>query len=389
MKKAVYLDHQATTPVDARVLEAMLPYFSEHFGNAASKAHAYGWTAEGAVAEARELVRKALGAADPAEIVFTSGATESNNLALHGAALAYATGDTGSRGHIITTAIEHRAILEPIAALAQAGFEVTYLALPPSGIVEPAALERAFRPNTILVSVMAANNEVGTIQPLKALGELCRERSVVFHTDAAQALGQLPLDVNAMGLGLVSLSAHKFYGPKGVGALYVRRGQNPVRLAPMVLGGGHELGLRAGTLNVPGIVGLGCAAALALREADTENARVLALRERLWNRLSRSLGEVLINGDAHVRLAGNLNLLIRGVRADVLMAELPLLAMSSGSACSSADPGPSHVLRALGLSEEEAACSIRLGLGRFTSEDEVDFSAERLERAVRRLRAPL
>lgn len=386
MKRAVYLDHQATTPTDPRVVEAMLPYFSEHFGNAASRAHAFGWAAEGAVAEARERVRAAIGAEEAAEVIFTSGATESNNLALRGVALAYAKTTGASRGHIITTSIEHHAVLEPCDALVREGFSVTQVRVPANGIVEVAEVERAFRADTILVSVMAANNEVGTLQPISELGELCRARSAIFHTDAAQALSAVPIQVEQAKLDLVSLSAHKFYGPKGTGALYVRRHGSPVRLVSQVLGGGHELGLRAGTLNVPGIVGMGVAAELAAAEREEENQRVRALRDRLWARLSANISGISVNGELERRLPGNLNLLIARVRADALMAALPLLAISSGSACSSNRPLPSHVLGALGLSVEDAACSIRLGIGRFTTEEDVDLAAERLEQGVARLR---
>ena len=386
MKRPIYLDHQATTPVDPRVLEAMLPYFTEHFGNAASKAHAFGWAAEGAVAEARERIARAIGAEEPSEIIFTSGATESNNLALRGAALAYARNGGGSRGHLIVTAIEHRAVLDPCAALEREGFEVSYVPVPKNGVLEPAQIEEAFRDNTLLVSVMAANNEIGTLQPIAETAALCRARNVLFHTDAAQALGQLPLAVHRDDIDLASLSAHKFYGPKGVGALYVRRVSRQVRLVPQLLGGGHELGLRSGTLNVPGIVGMGVAAELAVRELEAVNAQQLRLRELLWQRLVATIPAISLNGDSERRLSGNLNLLIPGVRADKLMLALPLLALASGSACSSLTGVPSHVLRALGLGEEAAACSIRIGMGRHTTEEEVLLSADRLEAAVARLR---
>lgn len=366
MQKPVYLDYHSTTPVDPRVLEAMLPYFGAKFGNASSRTHQFGWEAEKAVDFARKRVATLAGAT-PREIVFTSGATESNNLAIKGAA---------KGRHIVTVATEHRSVLDAVGANA------TVLAPKPDGSVDLDRLRDAIRPDTALVSVMYANNEVGTINPVREIGAICREKRVLFHCDAVQAFGKIAVDVERDQIDLMSLSAHKLYGPKGVGALYVRR-RTPV--AAQMDGGGHEFGMRSGTLNVPGIVGFGAACTLARDEMAEEAERVGALRNRLQARLLGSLDQVKVNGAN--RLPGNLNVTFGWVGADSLLMGLPDLAMSTGSACSSAEPGPSHVLRAVGLTPEEARSSVRFGLGRFTTEEEVDYAAGRVIEAVNRLRS--
>jgi len=378
----IYLDHQSTTPVDARVVEAMLPYFDREFGNAASRTHAYGWRAEAAVEIAREAIARAIGAREPAEIVFTSGATESDNLAILGVARA-----ARGRGadHVVTVATEHRAVLEPCEALAREGFRVSVLGVDRDGLVDPAAIEAALTERTALVSVMAANNEIGVLQPIDAIAARCRARGVLFHSDAAQAVGKVPLDVATSGIDLLSLTAHKLYGPKGVGALYVRSGRPRLRIEPLLYGGGHERGLRPGTLPVPAIVGFGRAVELAMAERESEAARLVALRERLFERLSR-VGGVARNGHATARLAGNLNVAIEGIEADALVVALRDVALSTGSACSSADPAPSHVLRALGLSDAAVRASIRLGLGRGTTQAQVDAAAARICEEIAALR---
>jgi cysteine desulfurase len=378
----IYLDNQATTRTDPRVLEAMLPYFTEHYGNAASRTHVFGWKAEEAVNRAREQVAALLGA-EPREIIFTSGATESNNLALKGAAAMLR-----SRGnHLITVQTEHKAVLDPCRRLEREGFQVTYLPVDRYGRVAAEQVAEALTERTILVSVMAANNEIGTLQPIAAIGRLCKERGVLFHTDAAQAAGKIPLDVEGMGIDLLSLSAHKMYGPKGVGALYVRRRQPYVRLEPLLDGGGHERGLRSGTLPVPLIVGLGQACALCQQEMPQEAERLRQLRERLRQGLQERLPETYLNGHPTERLPGNLHLSFAHVRADALLSALRDIAVSSGSACTSADPEPSYVLRALGLPDELVRSGIRFGLGRFTTEEEIDYVIEEVCRQVERLRA--
>lgn len=378
----IYLDNQATTRTDPRVLEAMLPYFTEHYGNAASRTHVFGWKAEEAVNRAREQVAALLGA-EPREIIFTSGATESNNLALKGAAAMLR-----SRGnHLITVQTEHKSVLDPCRRLEREGFQVTYLPVDRYGRVAAEQVAEALTERTILVSVMAANNEIGTLQPIAAIGRLCKERGVLLHTDAAQAAGKIPLDVEGMGIDLLSLSAHKMYGPKGVGALYVRRRQPYVRLEPLLDGGGHERGLRSGTLPVPLIVGLGQACALCQQEMPQEAERLRQLRERLRQGLQERLPETYLNGHPTERLPGNLHLSFAHVRADALLSALRDIAVSSGSACTSADPEPSYVLRALGLPDELVRSGIRFGLGRFTTEEEIDYVIEEVCRQVERLRA--
>jgi cysteine desulfurase len=375
---AVYLDHHATTPVDPRVLEAMLPYFTERFGNASSRQHRFGWTAGQAVDKARREVAELIGA-DPREVVFTSGATESINLALKGAAEAYAA--QGDR--IVTAATEHKAVLDVCASLERRGYRIARLPVSPDGLLDPAAVEAALTERTILVSLLYANNEIGAIQPIRAIGSLCRARGVLLHADLAQAAGKIPVDVHAESIDLASLSGHKLYGPKGIGALYVRSG---VRLAPQMEGGGHERGLRSGTLNVPGIVGLGAACRIAASEMAAESARLGALRDGLLRTLTEALEGVHVNGSLEHRLPHNLNLSFDGVDAASLLTALPEVALSSGSACTSANPRPSHVLEALGLPPERAQGAIRIGLGRFTTPEEVDYAAARIIEAVRNLR---
>ncbi len=384
----IYLDNQATTPLDPRVLEAMLPYFTEHFGNPHSESHVYGKNAAAAVELARADVARLINA-DPREIVFTSGATEANNLALKGAAhfgRAHAAAGRPPRDRIIVLTTEHKCVLESAASLAREGFAVSYLPVEPSGLVSLERLAAALSERTLLVSVMAAHNEIGVIQPLAELGALCRAKGVLFHTDAAQAFGKIPLDVEAMKIDLMSISGHKIYGPKGVGALYVRR-RPRVRLLPLIDGGGQERGLRSGTLPTPLCVGLGRAAALAFAEMGEEAARLRGLRDRLQANLMRRVDGLTINGDTEHRLPGNANLSFPGLTASELIEACPSVAMSTGSACTSATVEPSYVLRALGLSDMLANGSIRLGLGRFTTASEVDFAIDAIAAAAGRLRA--
>jgi len=382
-KLPIFMDNHSTTRVDPRVLEAMLPYFTEDYGNAASRTHAFGWKAEAAVEAARETIARFIGAESGKEIVLTSGATESDNLAIKGVAEYY-----GEKGrHVITTAIEHKAVLDSCKRLEKQGFSVTYLPVGKDGLVDPAAVERAIRKDTILVSVMLANNEVGTIQPLEQIGRITRERGVLLHTDAVQGIGKTPFDVRAMNVDLASLTAHKIYGPKGVGALYVRRGRPRVRLVAQMDGGGHERGNRSGTLNVPGVVGFARALELYEREGAAENARILGLRRRLYDRLTARLERVDLNGDWERRLPGNLNVSFAFVEGEAMMMAIKDVAVSSGSACTSASLEPSYVLRAMGLDEDLAHSSIRFGIGRFNTEEEVDYVAERVIAEVERLRA--
>ena len=379
--RPIYLDCHATTPLDERVLEAMLPYFTQHFGNPASLSHAYGWEAEAAVKQARQILADAI-QATPEEIVFTSGATEANNLAIKGVAEAYF-----SKGrHIITVQTEHSAVLDPCRYLQTLGFEVTFLPVKKDGLIDLAKLEQAFRPDTILVSVMAANNEIGVLQPLAEIGAICRQHQVLFHTDAAQALGKIPLDVEALNIDLMSLTAHKIYGPKGIGALYVRRRNPRVQLAPQLHGGGHERGMRSGTLYTPQIVGLAKAVELGLEEQESESQRLVQLRERLWNALS-PLGGIHLNGHPTQRLSGNLNISIEDVDGSALLLGLqPVVAVSSGAACSSATVAPSPVLLALGHSETLAYASIRFGIGRFNTTEEIDQVAQHAIATIHSLR---
>lgn len=376
----IYFDYQATTPVDPRVLATMLPYFTEKFGNPGSASHGFGREAELAVESARAQVAALIGA-EAREIVFTSGATESNNLAIKGAAGF----ERNGRRHIVTAATEHKCVLESCRALEAAGFRVSYLPVESNGLVSLDRLADAITADTLLVSIMAVNNEIGVIQPVAEIGALCRERGVYFHTDAAQAAGKIPLDVEAMALDLLSISGHKMYGPKGIGALYVRR-RPRVRIEPLISGGGQERGLRSGTLPAPLCVGLGEAAALASAEMAAEAERLLDLRERLYRGLKARLPNLLLNGDRERRFAGNLNLAFPGIDAEALMASLEELALSSGSACTSTAVEPSYVLRALGLDEPLARASLRIGLGRFTEAAEIDYAVEAIAAAVERLR---
>jgi cysteine desulfurase len=382
LKLPIYMDNHATTPVDPRVLETMLPYFTSTFGNAASRTHAFGWTAEAAVEEARETLAKFIGASSGKEMVFTSGATEANNLALKGAAEYYR-----SKGnHIITTVIEHKCVLDSCKRLERQGFDVTYVGVGTNGLVDPAEIAAAITDKTILVSVMLANNEVGTIQPIAEIGKITRARSVLLHCDAVQGVGKTPFDVESMNVDLASFTAHKIYGPKGIGALYVRRSRPRVRLVSQMDGGGHERGNRSGTLNVPGIVGFARACELMMSEGPTENARIRALRDRLHQRLTAALDQVTLNGDAEHRLSGNLNLSFSFVEGEGLMMAIKDVAVSSGSACTSASLEPSYVLKAMGLDEELAHSSLRFGIGRFNTEEEVDYVADLLIKKVKKLR---
>jgi cysteine desulfurase len=378
----IYLDNNATTRTDPRVVEVMLPYFTERYGNAASLTHDFGREADEAVEEARRQVAELI-AAHPRDMVFTSGATESNNLALKGVAAMYRSqGD-----HLVTTAIEHKAVLDPIRRLGREGWQVTVLPVDTYGRVSAEQVAQALTPRTVLVSVMAANNEIGTLQPIRDIGRLCKERGVLFHTDAAQAAGKVPLDVEDMGIDLLSLSAHKMYGPKGVGALYVRRREPRVRLEPQMDGGGQERGLRSGTSNVPAIVGFGVACQLCRQEMAAEAGRLTDLRERLRRGIQEQLSDVTLNGHPTERLPGNLNLSFAHVKGEALLMALRDVAVSSGSACTTASLEPSYVLKALGRDDELAYGSIRFGLGRFNTEAEVDEVIRDVVRVVHYLRA--
>ncbi len=382
MKFPIYMDHHATTPVDPRVLEAMLPYFTEQFGNSASRNHAFGWEAEEATEVAREQIANLIGAV-PKEIIFTSGATESDNLALKGVAYMYR--EKGD--HIITASIEHKAVLDASKALEREGFKVTYLPVSREGLASPDDVRNAITEKTTLVSLMYANNEIGTLHPIQEIGAVCREQGVIFHTDATQAVGKIPFDVQEMNVDVASLSAHKMYGPKGVGALYVRRRKPRVLLHPIIDGGGHERGMRSGTLNVPGIVGFGKACEIASQEMPQEMERLRGLRDRLTEGILARLDEVYINGDREKRLPHNINLSFAYVEGESLLMTVSDIAVSSGSACTSASLEPSYVLKALGVGEDLAHTSIRFGLGRFNTEEEVDYVVDQVVDAVSRLRA--
>jgi len=377
----IYLDNQATTPTDPRVVEAMLPFFTERFGNPHSSAHAFGWDAEEAVERARGELAALIGA-DPREVIFTSGATESNNLAIKGAARFH----RERRPHVVTLATEHKCVLESVRAMEREGHRVDILPVRPDGLVDLDLLAQTVTEETAVVSIMAVNNEIGVIQPLAEVAAICRDKGAYFHCDAAQAVGKLPLDAGSLAIDLMSISGHKFYGPKGVGALYVRR-RPRVRLEPLIDGGGQERGLRSGTLPTPLCVGLGTAAAIAAREMDGETARISALKTRLLEGITGRLSGVAVNGHAERRIAGNLNLAFEGIDAEALMRALPRLAVSSGSACTSTAVEPSYVLRALGLPEARARGSIRLAVGRFNTEAEIDQASEELVMQVKRLRA--
>ena len=432
IKTPIYMDYNSTTPIDPRVVEKMQPFLTEKFGNAASRSHQFGWIAEEAVDYAREQMAKLIGAT-PTEIIFTSGATESDNLALKGVAHMYGMTDADkflidalaaghaagtiadatdkvparlgsidleavragggafeyfkNKGdHIITVETEHKAILDSAKRLEKEGFRITYLPVQKDGRIDLDVLKAAITDKTILVSVMMANNEIGVIQPVKEIGALCREHGVIFHTDAVQAVGKVPIDVNELNIDLLSISGHKMYGPKGVGALYVRRRKPRVRLEASVDGGGHERGMRSGTLNVAGIVGLGRAAELCIEEMGSEAERSIQLRQRLWDKLSGELEDIYLNGHAEHRLPANLNVSFAYVEGEALMMAIKDVAVSSGSACTSASLEPSYVLRALGVGDELAHSSIRFGIGRFTTEEEVDFVGKLVADAVKRLR---
>jgi cysteine desulfurase len=382
LKFPIFMDNHSTTPVDPRVLEEMLPYFTTKFGNAASRNHPFGWEAEEAVDYARERIAKLIGAKDSKEIVLTSGATESDNLALKGVAEFYR--DKGN--HIITTVTEHKAILDTCKRLEKEGAAVTYLGVDKEGRVDPDDVKKAITDKTILVSVMLANNEIGTVQPLEAIGQITRERGVLLHSDAVQGVGKVEFDVQKMNVDLASVTSHKIYGPKGVGALYVRRSKPRVRLVAQMDGGGHERGMRSGTLAVPLIAGFGKACDILSREGEAESAKIAGLRERLRSRIMSRLDEVYINGSIAHRLPGNLNISFNFVEGEGLMMAMKDVAVSSGSACTSASLEPSYVLRALGVGDELAHSSIRFGLGRFNTEEEVDYVADLVVSKVKGLR---
>ncbi|HWF38329.1 MAG TPA: IscS subfamily cysteine desulfurase [Candidatus Acidoferrales bacterium] len=381
VKLSIYFDNHATTPLDPRVLEAMLPYFTEKFGNAASRNHEFGWRAEEAVENARGQVARLIGA-NPKEIVFTSGATESDNLATKGVAEAYR--EKGN--HIVTQVTEHKAVLDSCKRLEKYGYEVTYLPVEKDGRVRIEDVRAGITPKTILISVMYANNEIGVLQPIAEIGKIAKEKGVLFHVDAVQAVGKIPLNVEKDGIDLLSISAHKMYGPKGVGALYVRRKNPRVQVAAMIDGGGHERGTRSGTLNVPGIVGLGKASAICQAEMDAESKRLARLRDKLQSALVTGLDGTSVNGSEQWRLPNNLNISFAGVEGESLLMGINDIAVSSGSACTSAHIEPSYVLRALGVNEDLAHSSIRFGLGRFNTEEEVDYVAARVIETVKRLR---
>jgi cysteine desulfurase len=379
MKFPIYLDNQSTTPLDPRVLEAMLPWFTDRYGNAASKDHSYGWEAESAVKISRSKIAEFIGA-EPDEIIFTSGATESINLAHAGVAESYI-----SEGrHIITSAVEHSAVLDSLKALERKGFEITVLPVDSCGRISPEDLKKAIRKETILVSIMTANNEIGNVYHIDTIGEICRENKVLFHTDASQAIGKIRF--TAADADLVSFSAHKIYGPKGIGALYIKNKVPKTRLTPLIMGGGHEKGLRSGTLNVPGIVGFGKALEITSSNFETEYDRIASYRTRMLDRFTKEIENIRLNGDPDNHLPNNLNICFEGVRSDKFIMNLRNIAVSTGSACTSASLKPSHVLRAIGLSNEEAKSSVRFGPGRFNTEEEIDFVAEEVIMMVNNLR---
>ncbi len=379
LKLPIYMDYQATTPMDKRVLDAMIPYFTEKFGNAHSRSHQFGWEAEDAVEKAREQVASLINA-DPREIIFTSGATESNNLALKGVAGFY--GD--KKKHIITLVTEHKCVLDTCRHLEQDGFDVTYLPVETNGLIDLEKLKATIRPDTLIVSVMAVNNEIGVIQPLKEIGTICREKGIFFHTDAAQAFGKIPLDIKEMCIDLMSISGHKIYGPKGIGALFVGRSPR-VRIEAIINGGGQERGMRSGTLPTPIIVGLGEAARIAKEEMEFENKRLEKLSNKFISAMLK-IPHVYLNGDEKQRLAGNINISFSCIEGESMIGAIKNIAVSSGSACTSASLEPSYVLRAIGLDEEMAHTSIRFGFGRFTTEAEVDFAIDHVKKAIDRLR---
>ena len=381
MKQPIYLDYNATTPTDPRVVEAMLPFFTEIYGNAASRNHSFGWTAEEGVSKARNIIGEAIGATGK-EIVFTSGATESDNMAVLGVAEFFH--EKGK--HIITSPIEHKAVVAPCQALEQKGYEITFLDVDEHGRIDLKQLEASIRKDTVLVSLMAGNNEIGTLNPLTEIGQMTRERGVLFHCDATQGVGKIPIDVETMNIDLLSMTAHKIYGPKGIGALYGRRKKPRVRITPIMFGGGHERGFRSGTLNVPGIVGFGKAIELAMEEISSEAERQIGLRQHLYKRLTDELDYVFLNGHPTERLPNNLNLSFGYVEGESLMMGISEIAVSSGSACTSASLEPSYVLRSMGVGDDLAHSSVRFGFGRYTTMEEVNYAADKVIGAVKRLR---
>ncbi|TDB55638.1 cysteine desulfurase family protein [Photorhabdus luminescens] len=381
LTRPIYLDNNATTPLDPDVLQAMMPYFTCAYGNAASNNHVFGWKAMEAVDNARKVISTSINAASHSDIIFTSGSTESNNLAIAG--LQY----RGKKGHVITSTIEHKAVLDCCVRLESMGIEVTYLPPQSDGVVSPDSISRAIRDDTYLVSIMAANNEIGSIQKIEEIGAICKERDIPLHTDATQALGKIKFDVQRMNISLASFSAHKIYGPKGIGALYIDSRNNNITLAPLIVGGGHERGLRSGTLNVPGIVGFGRAVELSVKNLPDESMRLRYLRDLLRLYIIENVADVRINGHLTECLPGLLNVSFNGLDADSLLLELSEVALSSGSACTSANRTPSHVLKAIGLSDAQAQASVRFGLGRFNNEDEIRYVCLRLQKAVNKLRS--
>jgi cysteine desulfurase len=377
----IYLDNHSTTKVDPRVVEAMIPYFTENYGNASSKHHEFGWKAEAAVENARRQIAQLIGAKSQ-EIVFTSGATESINLALKGIAEANAS----EGNHIITASTEHKAVLDTCKRLEKYGFSVTYLPVERTGLINPEDVKRAITGKTILVTIMMANNEIGTIAPIAKIGAICRHAGVFFHTDATQAVGKVPVDVADLNVDLMSFSAHKMYGPKGVGALYVRTTTPKISISSQLDGGGHEGGMRSGTPNVPAIVGFGKAAAVAQTEMTSDMTRVSSLRNALEEGILSQLDNAIVNGNPDTRLPNNTNIVFHGVKADRLIMDMKDIAVSTGSACSSASPEPSHVLRAVGLSDEDVFSSVRFGLGRYTTEEEIDYTINRVVQTVKAIR---
>ncbi|NHB93448.1 cysteine desulfurase family protein [Photorhabdus cinerea] len=381
LARPIYLDNNATTPLDPDVLQSMMPYFTNAYGNASSNNHAFGWKAMEAVDNARKVISTSINAMSHSDIIFTSGATESNNLAIAGLQ------HRGKRGHVITSTIEHKAVLDCCSRLESMGTEVTYLPPQSDGIVSPDSISRAIRDDTYLVSIMAANNEIGSIQKIEEIGAICKEHDIPLHTDATQALGKIEFDVQRMNISLASFSAHKIYGPKGIGALYINSRNKNITLTPLIVGGGHERGLRSGTLNVPGIVGFGRAVELSVKNLTDESIRLRYLRDLLRSYIIENVAGARINGHLTECLPGLLNVSFNGIDADSLLLELSEVALSSGSACTSANKAPSHVLKAIGVSDAQAQASVRFGLGRFNNEDEIRYVCLRLEKAVNKLRS--